>query len=44
MSIILNGLIPGSWHMALGIVLFNSIILMIGQAIFELQWEKRFGK
>jgi hypothetical protein len=42
-SIMLNGLITGSWNMALGIVIFNSVILTFGQAIFESQWEKRFG-
>jgi uncharacterized membrane protein len=42
-GITLNGLITGSWHMALGIVFLNSIILTIGQIIFESQWEKKFG-
>jgi len=42
-GVTLNGLIIGSWDLALGIVLLNSIILTICQFIFESQWEKKFG-
>jgi len=42
-GVTLNVLIIGSWNLALGIVLLNSIILTICQFIFESQWEKKFG-
>jgi cytochrome b len=42
LSFILARIFSGSWHIALGLVLTNSIILMLCQATFEHFWDLKF--
>jgi len=42
LSFILGVIFSGSWHIALGLVLANSIILMLCQAAFEHFWDLKF--
>jgi hypothetical protein len=41
LSILITGIMTGQWHAAIGIIIVNSLVLMLAQTLYEDYWSKR---